>query len=155
MESYINPAGDVNLPAIYLSDHLEIIVVDDDLAMQRLLVDFLDVLGYETLGFRSPLGALNYLRGTSFQNRGPRRIVISDVNMPLMDGFEFMECLKAMGSGVPTILISAFGVGNYNHRAMASGAAGFLNKPFPLQDLAAIIRSLDQDSVRHSAHIHQ
>lgn len=56
--------------------------------------------------------------------------VITDVQMPQMNGFALCEALRARGCHVPIIFMTAFSEQGYEQRARAAGAACFVNKPF-------------------------
>lgn len=56
--------------------------------------------------------------------------VITDVQMPVMNGFALCEALRARGHHMPVIFMTAFAQEGYEQRARNAGAACFLNKPF-------------------------
>lgn len=116
-----------------------ILVVDDDEAMLTMLGEFLSGLGYVVLEFRSAEAALE-----KFQTMGADSIlaVISDVNMPNMDGLEFLKLIKSQTHPRPVILISAFGSAELEKKALQGGAAGFVNKPFALQRLKSTLETI-------------
>lgn len=116
-----------------------IFVVDDDEAMLTMLGEFLTTLGYEVLEFRTAEAALE-----KFMSLGAESVlaVISDVNMPNMDGLEFLKLIKSQSHPRPVILISAFGSTELENKARQGGADGFVNKPFALQRLRSTLESI-------------
>ncbi len=63
--------------------------------------------------------------------------VITDVQMPVMNGFALCDALRARGYRMPVIFMTAFAQEGYEQRARDVGAACFLHKPF--QDTAIIL----------------
>ena len=70
-------------------------------------------------------------------NGGSADIVITDVDMPEMDGFELLNKIKTKDPQKPCILMS--GTGRYKKIAQALSADGFLAKPFALTDLFNVV----------------
>lgn len=65
--------------------------------------------------------------------------LISDVQMPYMNGLELQSHLNAQGNTTPIIFITAFRDENAQERALKAGAICFLNKPFSAQTLSEYI----------------
>ena len=71
-------------------------------------------------------------------------IVLTDVNMPTMDGIQLTERLAAELPGSPVIIMSVQGERDYLRRAMQAGAREYLIKPFSHDELVAAIRRVHQ-----------
>ncbi|MGO4762862.1 response regulator [Cupriavidus sp. 2KB_3] len=56
--------------------------------------------------------------------------VVTDIQMPVMNGFALCEALRARGLHMPVIFMTAFAQAGHEARAMSAGAACFLHKPF-------------------------
>jgi CheY-like chemotaxis protein len=71
-------------------------------------------------------------------------VVTCDLNMPLMNGFEFLEAAKqeAATQDVPVIVITALGQEEAAAKAVAHGAAAYLTKPFSASHLVETIQRL-------------
>jgi CheY-like chemotaxis protein len=67
-------------------------------------------------------------------------LVLSDINMPGMNGLELLPRVKAARPQVPVIMISAYGDGDTQRRALAGGAEALLSKPI---DFEVLRRSID------------
>ena len=106
-----------------------IAIVDDDESFRRATTSFVRSLGYGTAAFDS---AEAFLKSDRFFDTD---CVITDVQMPGMTGIELQGRLIAEGHRVPVIFITAFPEMRARAQALASGAIGFLAKPFNDQNL--------------------
>lgn len=100
-----------------------ILIVDDDQSIRELLSLHLSAAGYEVHVAADAISA-GYM-----VLRSPPDLIISDVNMPHMDGFEFVAALKADKSvpDIPVIFLTSLEEGD--HRGKNLGAVGYLTKP--------------------------
>ncbi len=109
------------------------LIVDDDAAHGRMLVDFLREEGWDACATTEAAGALALLRA------GGPTLVVSDVVMDGQGGFELLRAIRADANPVPVILMSSFGTGATAEQAHAAGAFAFLSKPFPPRQLLALV----------------
>ena len=70
-------------------------------------------------------------------------IIISDLLMPEMDGFELLESLRSQGITIPVIIISADIQETTRRRVLELGATTLLNKPFRETELLEVLQSLE------------
>jgi len=70
---------------------------------------------------------------------GQVALVISDLGMPVMDGFELLECVRER-QGPPVVILTSRGHEDDARRARETGAADLLTKPFSRQDLLRVVR---------------
>ena len=68
-------------------------------------------------------------------------LLLSDINMPGMSGFELLPKAKAARPGLPVIMVTAYGDADTRRRALEGGAAGLLPKPI---DFAALRAEVDR-----------
>jgi CheY-like chemotaxis protein len=110
-----------------------ILVVDDDLNVRELLRLHLSAAGYEVQMAQDGIAA-GYL-----VLRRPPDLIISDINMPHMDGFEFVAALKADKSlpQIPVIFLTTEEEGD--QRGKELGAVGYLTKPVRSDRLLALV----------------
>jgi len=110
-----------------------ILVVDDDQSMRDLLRLHLTAAGYEVQVAEDAIVA-GYM-----VLRGPPDLIISDVNMPHLDGFEFIAALKADKSvpNIPVIFLTSVEEGD--QRGKALGAVGYVTKPVRADKLLSLV----------------
>lgn len=109
-------------------------IVDDEAPVRRALARLMQVHGYDSMLFSSGRECLD---GHEIDQA---EVVIIDVSMPGMDGFELHTLLRASGRKIPTIFISAHANRQYASRAKSVGAITFLNKPC---DEAVLLRAIE------------
>jgi len=114
-----------------------ILVVDDTPANVRLLEAVLRPRGYDILAAGSGLEALELMA------TNPPDLVLLDVVMPGMDGYEVCRRLRATAAGavLPVIMVTASG-NEEKTQALEAGADDFIAKPFDQAELLARVRSL-------------
>lgn len=116
----------------------KLLVVEDDLALLHGLCDILELSGYQVQTARNGLEGLEALR----QGAQPD-LILSDIDMPRMNGYEFLEQLRATPEWVqiPFIFLSAKGERTDVRHGKALGADDYLTKPFETEDLLVTIES--------------
>jgi FixJ family two-component response regulator len=110
--------------------HTELVsIVDDDPLAREGIKELVESLGYKALAFVS---AQDFLQSGAIAKTG---CLITDLQMPGLNGLELQERLQARGYNTPVILITAYPNEKHRSRAMSAGAIGFLSKPFEEQSL--------------------
>jgi two-component system chemotaxis response regulator CheY len=73
-------------------------------------------------------------------------LIISDINMPVMDGLQFLEARREekLAAGVPVVMITTEGSEPFVLRAIAAGAQGYICKPFTADQVKARVLPLLQ-----------
>jgi FixJ family two-component response regulator len=108
-------------------------VVGDDASIRASMNNLLSSLGYIVQTFES---AEQYLRSPQLSDTS---CVITDVQMPGMDGVELLATMRMQGYATPFIVITAFPDESVRARAMKAGAIGFFAKPFAMPNLIACL----------------
>ena len=114
-----------------------ILIVDDSLMVRKQVGTALKGLGYAVTEAVDGLDALDKLGGSP-----DTRLIVCDVNMPRMNGIEFLEKLSALGSSIPVVMLTTEGQPELIQRAKSLGAKGWLVKPFKAEFLAATAKKL-------------
>ncbi|BDH45129.1 sensor histidine kinase RcsC [Salmonella enterica subsp. enterica serovar Choleraesuis] len=112
-------------------DDLLILVVDDHPINRRLLADQLGSLGYQCKTANDGVDALSVLEKHAID------IVLTDVNMPNMDGYRLTQRIREMGMTLPVIGVTANALAEERQRCLESGMDSCLSKPVTLD----VIRS--------------
>ena len=127
----------MNLPNLETTLKADILIVDDTPDNLRLLSTMLEFHGYQV---RKAINGPIAIRGAQIAKPD---LILLDINMPEMDGYEVCEKLKSDPdtASVPIIFISA-----YNHeldkiKAFEIGAADYITKPFHLQEVLARVEN--------------
>ncbi|WP_407315855.1 sigma-54-dependent transcriptional regulator [Pseudomonas sp. nanlin1] len=112
---------------------VKVLLVEDDRALREALCDTLELGGYE---FHAVSSAEEALQAVARQAFG---LVISDVNMPGMDGHQLLGLLRSRQPQLPVLLMTAHGAVERAVEAMRQGAADYLVKPFEPRALLDLV----------------
>jgi DNA-binding NtrC family response regulator len=118
---------------VTLTDIPRILLVDDDEEMRTLLGEVLAENGYETEAAANGAEALLRLHREHFS------AVVLDKNMPGLSGLDLLPGLRLLSPETPVVVITAFGDAQTRTTATEKGAYGFLDKPFRMDDLLALL----------------
>lgn len=115
----------------------DIMVVDDNPANLKLLEDMLRQQGHDVHSF--PRGRLALAAAA----RNSPDLILLDINMPEMNGYEVCERLKstAEGASIPVIFLSAMTEMEDKVKAFRSGAVDYISKPFQLEEVLARVET--------------
>jgi two-component system OmpR family response regulator len=114
----------------------QIMIIDDEAGVRELLADALKLAGFETLVAPDAMVAQTMLRTMKPD------LLIVDINMPLMDGFEFIERIRGNGDNTPALMLSARGDRADITRGLTLGADDYVTKPFGLEELVLRVRAI-------------
>ena len=109
--------------------HPTILIIDDDASLRRVLEYQLQEAGYEVATAASGEEGL-----ARFSDLAPQ-LVISDMQMPGMDGMQVLKTVKERSPETPVIIITAFGSVDVAVQAMKQGAYDYITKPFNRDEL--------------------
>lgn len=113
-----------------------VLVVDDEPAVNDLICDALRLAGFRTDSAADGFLALQYLRGTTPD------LVILDINMPRVDGFETLERMRQGGDQTPVIILTARQERDDARTGFERGADDFVHKPFSIEELVWRVRAV-------------
>jgi two-component system chemotaxis response regulator CheY len=105
------------------------LIVDDSSVMRKIVERSLRQAGIEEMVVHEAgngIEALEKLRGAKMD------LILSDINMPAMDGLELLRQIKMqnLAPGVPVVMITTESSEEHVRQAIASGARGYIRKPF-------------------------
>ncbi len=113
---------------------MKVLIVEDDKASRLFLESLLESNGYS---FRS---AANGIEGLNLFDEFKPDLVLSDIQMPIMDGLELLEAIRDKKSDTIIVMITAFGTENYAIQALHLGANNYLKKPVSGQELLRLLK---------------
>ncbi len=128
-------AAFATLPPVDSATIGRVLVVDDLPKVRESIADSLRSLGYEVLALPSAVTALTHLQRESFD------VVLTDLQMPGMDGLEFIRRIEKAGHNVPVVMITAYAEVDSAVEAMRHGAFDYVKKPFSGEQLEQMVAS--------------
>jgi len=106
-----------------------LLVVDDDGVILELVRDFLTSEGYSITAISNPVGIIGMMRETFFH------VVITDINMPSINGLELLKLIKNQDQNIPVIMMTGSQDSENIIAAIKYGAYDYIRKPFKLHEL--------------------
>lgn len=114
----------------------KILVVEDDRDLNRTVCAFLNSSGYQATGCLDAAGAYDAMYGTMFD------LIISDIMMPGIDGFEFAKTVRTLNENIPTLFMTARDDFASKQRGYRIGVDDYMVKPIELDELFLRIGAL-------------
>jgi DNA-binding response OmpR family regulator len=118
-----------------------ILVVEDDTSILDMVMQILRAEGYPVVG------AKNGVEGLAHVDRSAPSLILLDMRMPRMDGWEFAAALRARGVASPVVVMTA--ADNAKRWADEVGADGYVMKPFEVLELLASVEKHRRLPPRH------
>ncbi len=128
-----------------------VLLVDDSSAMRRMIRRVLEISGFPV---SSCLEAAHGREALATLEQGPVDVVLTDINMPVMDGEAFVRSLRQNErfAGLPVIVVSTDSTSIRRERLESLGAQGYLSKPFTPEGLRSELeRVLEANSMAGGA----
>ena len=114
----------------------KILVVEDDKDLNRTVCSFLDRSGYETVGCLGANEAYDAMYGNTFD------LIISDIMMPDIDGYEFAKTVRELNENIPILFMTARDDFASKQRGYRIGIDDYMVKPIDLDELFLRIGAL-------------
>ncbi|MCO5143678.1 MAG: sigma-54 dependent transcriptional regulator [Oligoflexia bacterium] len=112
----------------------KILVVDDEKNIVTVLKAILEKRGFSVEGFTSPREALSRLEKEEFD------VVVTDLYMPDLDGMALLSEIHRLHSGLPVVMITAFGTVDSAVDAIKKGAFDYVTKPFEQSEIVSVVQ---------------
>jgi len=114
----------------------KILVVEDDRELNKTVCSFLNGSGYEAVGALDAMTAYDELCDNVFD------LIVSDIMMPNIDGFEFVKSVRAINENIPILFISARDDLAAKQRGFRVGVDDYMVKPIDLDEMFLRIGAL-------------
>jgi two-component system response regulator TctD len=124
---------------------MDILLVEDDAEMSKVLTRTLEKRGYSVLACFDGVAALRHI------NEESCGLILLDLNIPQLDGLHILQRMRARGIATPVLILTARGAVGDRVAGLNSGADDYLAKPFDLEELDARIRALLRRNGKSSA----
>lgn len=113
---------------------LQILIVDDSSVMRKIVERSLRQAGLEPM---KVIEAGSGTEGLEILKNHSVQLILSDINMPSMDGLEFLRQIRAqnLAPGVPVVMITTESSEEHVKQAILSGAQGYIRKPFTAEQV--------------------
>lgn len=117
---------------------MKILIVDDCQTTRKLLTLYLKVKGFEVVSAENGLDAIEKLASHEVN------LILSDLNMPFMDGIELIKTLKAdpNTSHIPVLMVTTEADPEEKQKAMEAGASEYLVKPVTAEMVTQSIKNI-------------
>ncbi|MDA8234589.1 MAG: response regulator [Clostridia bacterium] len=116
--------------------HKNVLVVDDQLGVRRLLFE-----AFQEDGYKVDLAG-NGLEAVDRVKQGMPDLILMDMKMPGMNGLEALRVIKAMDSSASVIMMTAYGELEIVTEAMSLGVKEYVTKPFDINELRTLVRQV-------------
>ena len=114
----------------------DVLIVEDDRALSEALCDTLEIEGYRVMSAKNGIEALSQLQKHAVG------LVVSDVQMPVMDGLQLLHNVRQKFEALPVLLMTAYGTVPRAVEAIQAGASDYLIKPFEAKTLIDKVANL-------------
>ena len=129
---------------------VKILVVDDKEMMRDSLQATLSRAGYEVQVSKSAMDALDRIKQQSFD------VILTDLKMPKMNGLQFIDELKCLGTDAQVVMMTAFATIDTAVEAMRKGAYDYIQKPFDADEIVLLLqRVLDHRQLQKENEAYQ
>ncbi|HEB54608.1 MAG TPA: response regulator [bacterium] len=119
-----------------------VLIVDDSATMRKIIMRGIRQAGIDNAEFKE---ASDGVEGLAAVEGGSFDLILSDVNMPNMNGLDFVKEVSAkISSPPPIVMITTEGSEEVVNEAMSRGANGYLKKPFTPEKIQEVIGPLLQ-----------
>jgi DNA-binding NtrC family response regulator len=112
----------------------KILIVEDDLNLNRGLVHVIKKMGYDVYSTETGEQALQLIKQHAFD------LVVSDFKLPGIDGKQVLKAAKRFDAGIMVIMITAYGTVDTAVSAMKEGAEDYILKPFDMEEFKIVVK---------------
>lgn len=115
---------------------IKVIVVEDDVQLNRVVTNYLGMNGYQVIGCLNANEAYDVMYNENFD------VILSDIMMPDIDGFEFTRTVRSINPNIPILFLSARDDLSAKQKGYQAGIDDYMVKPVELEELVLRIEAL-------------
>lgn len=115
---------------------MKLLVVEDDEKLNQIICAYLTRSGYQAQGCRAPVEAYDLLYA------GPYDLIISDIMMPQVDGFDFAKEIRQKDPAIPILFITALDDLGSKQKGFRAGVDDYMVKPLDMDELVLRVGAL-------------
>ena len=117
-----------------MSSDNDIIIIDDEEVILSAIEKIVKFEGFKSESFNSASEALDNLQNKKY------KLIISDIMMPDIDGFELLNILRKKRISTPVVITTGYSTLENAVKALYEGAVAFIPKPFSIEEMTSIIK---------------
>lgn len=118
-------------------DKVAVLLIDDEDDILSTLGNMIERIGWKC--FKAPTGEI----GLDIFNKNSVDVVVLDIKLPKMDGFEVLRQMKQLKPDVPVVMLTGLGYEKECvDRALALGASGYVGKSMPVKEVISKIKNV-------------
>ena len=121
----------------------KVLIADDDDLVRGAVEKILTMFDYEVVAVESGVKVLEVVND-DFD------VIVLDINMPDLDGFQTLEGLNRKKSEIPVLFLTGAGSMDYAIKAINLGAYDFITKPFRLGEIRAVVKKAKKRAHRNA-----
>jgi chemosensory pili system protein ChpA (sensor histidine kinase/response regulator) len=142
VESVTTHAPVATVPARVQRDTLTVMIVDDSPSVRRVMSNLIKGASWTPLTAKDGLDAIEMLRNAT----ALPDVVLTDIEMPRMDGYELLAALKAneVLARLPVAMITSRAGEKHRRKALDNGATDYLTKPYSDEQLLSMVRRMSE-----------
>jgi CheY-like chemotaxis protein len=127
-------------PTARAREALTVMVVDDSVSVRRVVSNLIKSAGWQPMAAKDGLEALEIIQHSA----RPPDLILVDIEMPRMDGYELISTLRAQEAyrNIPLVVLTSRAGEKHHRRALELGASEYIVKPYQDEKLLNIIRHL-------------
>ncbi len=114
----------------------KLMVVEDDISLNKLMTTILKKKGYQVVSMFDAVSALDYFYNNVID------LIVSDIMMPCMDGFEFAQNIRDINQNIPILFVTAKGSFEDKSRGFGVGVDDYMVKPIDINELVLRVEAL-------------
>ena len=118
------------------TDRPKVLVAEDQPSSQKLICIHLEKLGYAATAVSNGQEVIDAAQGQPFD------LIILDMQMPQISGYEAAQSLRDQGIEAPILALTAHAMSGDKEKCLQAGCSGYLAKPFRIEDLQAALGQL-------------